>query len=164
MFGHLQAKFDVSKTGLCRHCQVEDTHEHRVRFCPLFAAIRKDHQWVCDAWPALPLCLTHHLLPPVCPLESDVRAYLHSISDFRHHIVDFHPSAGRQHLFTDGSCLYPTHPTLALASWAVVTLSVPLMIVWWQKATLQVKCKQYHEQRPQPSWQQRLGAASVVFP
>ena len=121
MFGHLQAKFDASKSGLCSRCQVPDTAEHRVRFCSMYAEARRERVWVCNAWPHLPVCLTHHLIPPANPYLPGLRAYLHGLPGLQQCITDHKPSLGRQHMFTDGSCVFSGHSTMALASWAVVS-------------------------------------------
>ena len=64
--------------------------------------------------------MTHHLLPPSCPLFLEFRQDLAGLPmplSFRP--VPFHPD-GMQHLFTDGSGFCSGFPDLGLAAWSVV--------------------------------------------
>ena len=47
MFEKAHARFDLTESGLCPLCQLPDTHEHRVCFCPRFATARAPHQATC---------------------------------------------------------------------------------------------------------------------
>ena len=123
LFGQHHAKFDMSKSGLCSVCHVPDTVEHRICHCSQYAAARSEHAWVVDLWPALPLCMSHHLLPPRNPFLSDVAAHLHALPDSTASFHSLHVTSGRQNLFSDGSCLWPDIPELALASWGLVSAS-----------------------------------------
>ncbi|CAE7466734.1 unnamed protein product [Symbiodinium sp. CCMP2592] len=120
IFGHQQAKFDVTQTGFCELCLVPDDAEHRVCSCPRFSDIRRSHEWVCEMWPRLPISFTHHLLPPANPHLSRVRSQLHNLVDDSGVFFCEGFGIGWQHLFTDGSCSDPGSPDLALAAWGVV--------------------------------------------
>ena len=115
-----QAKFDAGKTGLRKCCQVPDTVEHRLRFCPAFAEARVPSQWALDLFDVLPLCLTHHLLVPTCPVLQQLRATLHALPGAPVFTRVTVQGDQVQHLFTDGSCFFADKPDLALASWSVV--------------------------------------------
>ena len=121
LFGEQHARYDTRQTGLCEHCSVPDSVEHRLRWCPLYREARARFAWLFEAWEEWPTCLTHHLLPPANPFLRCFREALMQLPDLT---KDFHshPTQGvRQHLFTDGSCLHGDIPSLALAAWAVVS-------------------------------------------
>ena len=120
IFDHAHAKFDLSKTGLCACCAVPDTREHRVCHCPLYADVRAPFAWVCDEWHQLPPCLTHHLLPPVNPHLKALHSRLNALPDLSDAFVSTAATHGKQHLFTDGSCLMQHQAEFALAAWGVV--------------------------------------------
>ena len=65
-FQAAHAKYDTSLSGMCWWCGVPDTHQHRVCECPLFDKAREGHGWICQEWPQLPACLTHHLPTRAC--------------------------------------------------------------------------------------------------
>ena len=120
MFESAHARFDLTKSGLRPHCQLPDTREHRVCYCPRFAAARAPHQATCDRWSTLPVCLTHHLLVPANPHSRELRSLLHALPAAEECVFSTETVLGRQHLFTDGSGLYNNVEDLAVAAWAVV--------------------------------------------
>ncbi|CAE7194447.1 DHX57, partial [Symbiodinium microadriaticum] len=120
IFGQQQAKFDLTQTGFCDHCQVPDDAHHQVCDCPRFAHIRRPYQWVCERWSALSMCFTHHLLPPLNPHMPLLRSLLHNLPDASGIFFSAGVGVGWQHLFTDGSCIDPGCSELALASWGVI--------------------------------------------
>ena len=114
------SRFDRSQSGLCPQCAVADSVHHRLVECPRFQAARSRASWVVDLWPVLPVCLTHHLLPPACPVLRALRSRLHGMHQSVH-FQNVHCEVGQtQHLFTDGSCLFTETPDYALAAWAVI--------------------------------------------
>ena len=120
LFGHQHAHYDLRKDGLCPQCQQPDTVEHRVRFCPRYADLRKPHQWVCDAWPSFPRSLSHHLLPSANPHLPALRGMLQATADTTGVFFSSGFGDGWQHVFTDGSCLDFASPDLALAGWGLI--------------------------------------------
>ncbi|CAE7274867.1 unnamed protein product, partial [Symbiodinium microadriaticum] len=123
MFGALHSRYDLSQDGLCKHCGVADTHEHRVCHCPLFAQVRAPYNWVCDVWQTLPECLRTHLLPPANPHLLRLQKCLAALPDVSDDFASLQHSHGFQHLFCDGSCLLTAHHDFALAAWATVNAS-----------------------------------------
>ena len=120
LFDDAHSKFDLSLTGLCVQCGVADTPEHRICWCPRFQQARIGVEWVCQLWPELPSCTTHHLLAPSSPHVPLIQKGLQELPDLSGNFASSVCCAGFQHLFTDGSCIYPDIPELALASWGVV--------------------------------------------
>ena len=119
---HHHAKFDLSKSGLCPVCGVPDTVQHRICCCPQFAAARAEHAWVVEEWHLLPVCLSH-LLPPENPFLPELVRELRAIVDSTAAFHSLDSVKGRQNLFSDGSCLWPEIPELALASWGLISAS-----------------------------------------
>ena len=120
LFDHAHSKYDLSKTGQCVHCQVPDTREHRVCECPLYDDIRAPFPQIREEWARLPPCLTHHLLPPANPHLPGLRHRLASLEDLSGVFASTACAPGKQHLFTDGSCLLQSQSDFALAAWGVV--------------------------------------------
>ena len=120
LFDHAHAKYDCTKTGLCVRCSVPDTRQHRVCECPAYAEVRAPFAWVCTEWPRLPQCLTHHLLPPANPFLPDLHRSLVALPDLSDRFFSSTAIDGKQHLFTDGSCLLQTPAEFALAAWGVI--------------------------------------------
>ncbi|CAE7325636.1 unnamed protein product [Symbiodinium sp. CCMP2456] len=120
IFDNVQARFDVTKSGLCELCGVEDDAEHRVCQCPKFQVVRAPHAWVCSRWHSLPTCMTHHLLPPDNPHLPGFRKLLQGLGDFSGSFACSGFGTGWQHLFTDGSCNASWSPDFSLAAWGVV--------------------------------------------
>ena len=116
MFAEAQAKFDLTRSGLCH---VPDNKEHRLLTCPLFAAARVGHEATIARWAELPPCLKFHLLPPANSAAAELRALLHGTPDGSCSFLS-RPSVGVQHLFTDGACSRPASAELAVAAWSVV--------------------------------------------
>ena len=114
------SKYDLTQSGKCELCVVDDTVEHRVCHCPRFEAARQPDSWVCDLWPTLPTCLTHHLLVAESPLLVQLRAALHALPSMVTKFGSVASTTACQHLFTDGSCFWSRNSDLALAAWAVI--------------------------------------------
>ncbi|CAE7902920.1 unnamed protein product [Symbiodinium necroappetens] len=120
LFGHQHSQFDLTQTGLCEHCQVPDTVEHRICHCPLNRELRDGYQWAVDRWGTLPKSLTHHLLPAANPFLPALRRCLHQIVDTTGVFFCSGFGLGWQQLFTDGACTQHVHPDFALAGWGLV--------------------------------------------
>ena len=118
--GQQHSHYDLSKSGLCPHCQVPDTVEHKIRACPAYAAARGEHAWVLDLWDELPTSLTHHLLPPANPHLPGLRTLLQAGADTTGIFFSSGIGSGWQFLFTDGSCREYGHADFALAGWGVI--------------------------------------------
>ena len=127
MFGEAQSRFDMTQSGLCPLCSVPDNKEHRVRFCPKYAAARHGHEQVLARWDDLPPCLKFHLLPPACKSAAELRALLHAIPDGSYSFQSL-PVTGTQHLFTDGACSTPRGTDLSFAAWSVVNATSELIV------------------------------------
>ena len=115
-----QCKFDASQSGVCPHCHVPDTMEHRVRSCPVFAFARLGHDAACDQWASLQPCLANHLLFPANPFAPKLQRLLDALPDLSGDFMPVRLKAGAQDLFTDGSCFSADVSDLALAAWGVV--------------------------------------------
>ena len=116
VFDAAHANFDLTKTGLCSRCGVEDNKFHRVCECPRFELQPSPHQWVVSKWRELPTCLTHHLLAPCNP---HVPGVLSGLLGVVHSTGIFFCECRRgtvNHLFTDGSCFQHLHEDLSLAT------------------------------------------------
>ena len=118
--GQQQARFDMGQTGLCPLCQVEDSVEHRLRYCPRYAAARAEHAWVLEVWDELPVSVTHHLLPPANPHLPALQRLLQDGLDTTGQFFCKGSGSGWQCLFTDGSCYSSRNADLALAGWGVI--------------------------------------------
>ena len=82
VFGHAEAKLDMSQSGLCAHCGEPDTPRHRVCHRLVFKAARARREGVIAQWDSLPVCLMHHLFPPECPQAVKLRKHLHTLPGF----------------------------------------------------------------------------------
>ena len=128
LFGAQHAKYDLSQSGLCVMCHEPDTVEHRVCHCPCFASQRRQHIWVCQEWPSLPVSLRHHLLPARNPHLAQLRAELHALPDHTAVFYSGPTTRSVQHLFTDGACDHSCHADFALAAWGVTLGDVGLVV------------------------------------
>ncbi|CAE7655752.1 unnamed protein product [Symbiodinium sp. CCMP2456] len=117
---HQHSYYDLSQTGLCSCCQVPDTVEHKVRYCPANEGARGEHAWVLDLWDELPVSLTHHLLPSENPQLPTLRRLLQAVVDTTGCFYANGCGDGWQFLFTDGSCHEFGHADFALAGWGVI--------------------------------------------
>ena len=113
------ARFDATKPRTCGLCGMLDDHRHRVCQCPRFAAARAEHPITTEQWDELPMCLTHHLLPPRDPLMLEFRRHLCQVVDVTGEHWPTPPALGRQHLFTDGTCTQDASE-VNFAAWSVV--------------------------------------------
>ena len=121
-----QSKFDVHKEGCCELCQVPDRQEHWL-VCPRYAQVRASIQdWPTDihTWP---LALRAHLLPDRCHHRDEYLRALLAIPDGSG-VFHSHPGAGRQHIFTDGSCMKDIDSSLTLCSWATLNATTRQII------------------------------------
>ena len=116
------AKYDPEKDASCTLCGVEDTLEHRCMHCPRFAHIRAVHPEATAMWYSQPRAFREHALVELNPfLEQHWNNLLHwntGVECFRY----LAPERRLYHLFTDGSCQFPTSKVKRLAAWAVVEL------------------------------------------
>ena len=128
LFGSEHAVHDRSLNGQCETCAVPDTRQHRACECPVYAELRPSGVDISAKWEATASCVRNHLLPPANPHLSELRAHLHQLPDCTGHFVEQSCLEGRQHVFTDGSCLQWDFPCLALAAWAVVNANTGLVL------------------------------------
>ena len=120
LFRAEHAVHDRSLDGNCPTCQVPDTREHRVCYCPRYADCRDPEINYGHHWQHTPRCLRCHLLSPASPQLDVLRATLHALPDCTGIFADRQCHGERQRIFTDGSCFQWAFPSLALAAWAVV--------------------------------------------
>ena len=99
---------------------VIDSVFHRHWCCPHFQSSRNEIEAeVFSCLSELPECSLNHAWCVKSPLE---REFLHLLTELPDLSREFHPvvsSDGPLHLFTDGSCIYPTNQLLRLATWGV---------------------------------------------
>eukprot|EP00438_Fugacium_kawagutii_P029374 Skav202092 [mRNA] locus=scaffold513:196764:199222:- [translate_table: standard] len=124
----LKAKFDHTHSPLCPCGLAVDTLSHRALDCPRFAAQRSSFQDVVQMWHSLPDCMVQHGLCPENPFQQRYWALLQQIPVDEPDWPVLPTLTVRQHLFTDGSCIFPEIPEHSLASWTVVnaTQQAPL--------------------------------------
>eukprot|EP00438_Fugacium_kawagutii_P000488 Skav216948 [mRNA] locus=scaffold3396:197642:204095:+ [translate_table: standard] len=96
------AKFDMTKIGICEHCQVQDTQDHWLS-CPRFQHLRDR----LDGWEAAAevdtTALTNHLLPSRSPWAAVWKEELMRLDQQQIEFLS-KPTVGEQHIFSDGSC------------------------------------------------------------
>ena len=117
-----QACFDTGRTGMCLHCQQEDTKAHRLFDCPLYA--RDGLQRIVGECPAM-----RDLLLP--SWHVDLCAHLHALTQIQDEGWSrCAPLPVQSHvdLFTDGACSFGTEDVLALGAWAVICAQLPLVV------------------------------------
>ena len=107
-----KVKFDASVDALCPHCASADTLRHRALVCPHYENGRQHFPDCVTFWDSHPVALTHHGLCSANPWQWQYWAVPEELP------ID---PVWVQHLFTDGSCLTPTRPELALSAWAIVS-------------------------------------------
>ena len=118
--GDKLSKFDLSLTPNCKHCGAVDSLEHRLVRCPLFADVRLEYGAWLDAWNEHNPASKYHGITSENSMQIPYWEALHQLPD---ETPDFYVSGPLErtlHVFTDGSCLHPTDPELALAGWACV--------------------------------------------
>ena len=114
------AKFDLSQSGLCPECHSPDTQQHWLQ-CPRKRTLRLSAGLTDDLCAHGELALRVHLLPSRCPVKPWLKLYFARLSpSFEYWAA---PTAGWQHVFTDGSCMGNSTP-VPYASWAVVLANV----------------------------------------
>ena len=116
----MHQKYDLSQTGHCALCGEVDSMEHRCRRCPARQALYEEHAEVLNLWDTIPLSFAFKLLPSRNPFEAEYKRAIQATTAQRIGLQRLPP---RPHLdlFTDGSCLNPTQPWLAVGAWAVVS-------------------------------------------
>ena len=117
-----QACFDTGRTGMCLHCQQEDTKAHRLFDCPLYA--RDGLQRIVGECPAM-----RDLLLP--SWHVDFCAHLHALTQIQDEGWSWCaplPVQSHVDLFTDGACSFGTEDVLALGAWAVICAQLPLVV------------------------------------
>ena len=101
----------------CPFCGRVDGRLHRFEECPLFDFLRSRHLYLFQFWHTLPIFTRAYGLisePPLLRPFWGMLAGFSSPSCHRKTVV--HPVP----LFTDGSCFYPAHPLIRIASFAIV--------------------------------------------
>ena len=116
-------KYDFTKTCRCAYCGFEDSMEHRVLSCPLFATVRARHPEALRLWPRATVALREHLWPSRLPATVGLLQALYNVPEVgRQFACGSHADSYRHHdLFTDGSYKQHGAKLLSLASWAVVS-------------------------------------------
>ena len=110
------AKFDLTKDGLCVHCQVADDQPHWL-VCPARGPLRRK-VGLDDVGPEIPTALKLHLLPSRNPELAWFKHYFEGLdSQFEFWLT---PQGDIEHLFTDGSCC-GSNTSVPYASWSVVS-------------------------------------------
>ena len=115
----IKAKYDAHFDGNCTYCALglPDTVSHRALECPYFQSVREKFPEMTTSWMDLPISCTHHGLIPKNPWQLE---YWQLLSELSGHSVTWQSSpsgGGCQSIFTDGSCLHPGDPHMALAGW-----------------------------------------------
>ena len=113
-------------TGMCEHCQQEDSRIHRLLECPIGSDARAQYQSVINQWqedeslmPAFPVVTVHpdleamqlvlfHQAPPIWG-----QAILELVENMQQ-------DETQMHWFTDGSCSHPSDPHARHAAFAIV--------------------------------------------
>ena len=113
-------RFDMTQSGLCPHCQSPDSLRHRLCDCPSFQDIHTQHEHAVQLARGAEDFYALHLLPPKMPHWEPFWQSLNSLPD-RPQWTNVSLHASDVHLFTDGSCLLPSYPALALATWSIVS-------------------------------------------
>ena len=113
-------KCSVSGDKACRACGVEDTLYHRYWQCPSTQHLRDslDPQ-VLSVLDDLPPVLTVHGWTLSSPFADEWRCRLIALPDVVPSCVCDLTGDGPLHLFTDGSCFWPSEPAYRLAAWSV---------------------------------------------
>ena len=106
--------------GTCQWCGQLDSLHHRFWTCPQTAPLRTQHApAVTPLVDSVPPALSLHawaLRPPVWPQWMQMLCQHDTSVPSMHG----HFSAGWNHVFTDGSCLFQSDPVLRVASWSAV--------------------------------------------
>ena len=115
-----------SPTGLCRYCQRPDSHSHRLIDCAAFAEIRvpfttaidemQAEGLTMDEFPVIhvhPEALLHRTIQFKQQMPEVGEAFLTYAQERQHANVPFH-------IYTDGSCLFPSNPSTRVAAFAGV--------------------------------------------
>jgi ribonuclease HI len=113
-------KWSVSGDKACRACGVEDTLYHRYWQCPSTQHLRDslDPQ-VLSVLDDLPPVLTVHGWTLSSPFADEWRCRLIVLPDVVPSCLCDLTGDGPLHLFTDGSCFWPSEPAYRLAAWSV---------------------------------------------
>ena len=113
----MHSKFDFTKTPRCSHCDADDTVLHWL-VCPRYHNQRATiADWVSDH-PQDTMALKAHLLPSQSPFWTGWKRALLGLSDLTTQYWS-RPSAGINHVFTDGAAGQSGTP-YDLAAWACV--------------------------------------------
>ena len=122
------SKFDISNTGMCTCCEVEDTLAHRCLDCPRYQGVRDRHRAAVASWPHDRPSFALHALVPRNEFMHQWWTYLLALDSS---LADFEVSPEPYEtydLFTDGSCFDPCMP-YARAAWAVVCSQMNRIVV-----------------------------------
>ena len=115
-------RYDLSKTGKCRHCGDNDTMLHRCTACPARRQLYAQHADLQQQWPVLSPALCLRLLPSRNQYEAQFKQMMETSAA---RSLTLKRLADRSHLdlFTDGSCWNPELPWASVGAWAVVSAS-----------------------------------------
>ena len=123
---HLRKKWDPSVSDECPFCSQLDSRRHRVYECPATANTRSQHQAILDYY-------EHHndLIHELPVIFQDPQYELLNTIHWTQPVAQFDPSLVSKLLelcsegwspvfYTDGSCQYPTLPTVSFAAFSIV--------------------------------------------
>ena len=140
-------------TGMCEHCQQEDSRIHRLLECPIGSDARAQYQSVINQWqedeslmPAFPVVTVHpdleamqlvlfHQAPPIWG-----QAILELVENMQQ-------DETQMHWFTDGSCSHPSDPHARHAAFAI---ALDLCTTDEQRCLI---AEQTHDDHATPSFQ-----------
>lgn len=116
-------KQNRGRHSVCVYCQAPDSFRHRLWHCPRFEAARAGFRWR-QYLSSLPSCLVCHGWPVKLKSQAVLAKHFLQIPApvFQTPLQSLECEC--LHLFTDGTCAFPTEPALRYASWAV-TAAIP---------------------------------------
>ena len=118
-------KYDLTKTAICAHCQVDDTPLHWL-ICPRYATLRAAVPGWQDHTNHDTKALMMHLLPSRSPWATDWKHALTNVPDHTKHFLSA-PCPGHQHVFVDGTATKTGTP-YDIASWGCINATTGLTI------------------------------------
>ena len=123
----VHCKYDLSKTGRCKHCGAEDTMLHRSTVCPARQSLYAKYPTVMAQWHTLPSAFFLRLLPSRNPHEAPFKRLMQECPDRTICLKSLRQS-DHLDLFTDGSCKDPALPWASVGAWAVVSATHDLVV------------------------------------
>ena len=115
--------WSTSGSTVCEFCGGQDSRHHRFWECSVFDSCREHcTQDFWDILPGLPACLTLHgwALRPSTWTQWVQQLLKIPVPDPSLALRPFVSDDNWIDIFSDGSCLWPKHPDLKVASWALV--------------------------------------------